>query len=242
CGPNGGVAICTADAQGCLSPGAETACASSGGASLVCSGGTCLCPTADQGTVENGPCTNVGMQVCESGGARGSNDVLVCTSEAIGSQTCQVWEIFGGSGGMGDCRAAGVTCDPNAHECACPAHTGNVWFANPTVTPEERALFNQLGLVENGVQSPAACAFETATWALQHANDQVNVQHAAAGATVALSGGTGPLSPAIFGAEPWATPFDVPQGIRVTVDTDTTVVGINPPLGVTFDPRNAILM
>src|SRR5262249_23936264 len=134
CGPNGGEQTCTADAQSCLSLGAEVACAdvTGGAAGLVCnaaagSPGHCDCSTADTGNHPGGFCAVVGMQVCEVGDPNNENDVLVCGNVMLGSHTCQAWATFGGAGGMGDCRGAGVTCDPVAHECACPAHTGNVW-------------------------------------------------------------------------------------------------------------------
>lgn len=240
CGAGGGLVTCSADAQGCAAASAEVACASNDNGSLVCSAGACVCPTADQGTVENGPCANIGMQVCETGGANGQNNVLACTSVAIGDQQCQLWETFGGSGQSGDCRAAGVTCDPVAHECACPAHAGNVWFANP-VNVTDRTLFHQLSLVETGVQGPPACAFETATVAIQHGKAQI-LAGTAAGAVVVLAGGTSPFTPAIFDNETWNdSTFDIDEGLRVTVDTDT-LVGINPPQGVVFDPRNTIVV
>jgi len=238
CGPGGGTATCVADAQGCFTLSAETACANNGPdfpeQTLVCVAGSCVCPTADQGAVEGGPCDTVGAQVCESTHPN-ANNLLVCGSVAIGSQSCQIWNTLGGAAGDGNCRAEGVTCDATAHQCKCPDHAGTVWFANPVA---DRTLFHQHAIEETGIQSPAACAFETATVALLNAQNQIDVSHVAA-ATVVLAGGTSPLTPATFTGETF--PLEVGDKLRITVDTEQNVAGIVPPAGVTPDPRNNIV-
>ena len=236
CGVGGGVVTCTADSFGCPVASGEVAC--TGG--LVCSGAApgagCNCPTIDTGNAGSA-CSSVGTTVCEASGADGLNNVIICTSVAIGDQVCLQWQVVGGASNEdaeGNCHAAGVTCDVTTHTCVCPANNSSVFFANPV---EDRTLVTSRNIATTGVQFPPVCAYPTIHAALAKANQLI--AGTSNRATVVMAGGT-PLAPALFSAEGTAWPLTIPDRILLTVDTDTRVLGILP--SGPFDPRLEVLL
>jgi hypothetical protein len=246
-----GLVTCTPDVNTCVTHSDAVSCGD-----LVCQGAApaakCDCPPAGADSLGAG-CGAQNSQVCSlpiSGTGTvqdGHTDVLICSQVTLNgpastTKMCLTWAIFGGVHGEGDCAEAEVDCDPTNHICACPAHGGSTWFADPV---KSRQLLNSKGIDTTGVQFPEVCAFENFARTLHRAVDQVNGSTGSSNRSYVVLAGGSKLAPAIFDHEPAGTfPAEIPDRVTVTVDTDTRAPGVvtDPAAVAAFDPRSEVIV
>jgi hypothetical protein len=154
--------------------------------SQTCAGGACVCPAI--GTTSGTGCATLNATSCSG------DDILTCVTETASG--CSIWQASTHCGLNGGGRlTCGTKGGPPA--CQCPANAGDNVFVDPTAGSDTAA-----GLFPTGVQTPAACRYQSLTKGIASV--------AAAGTVTAISA----TLPASFTAETF--PLAVPAGVTLT--------------------------
>ncbi|HVR03357.1 MAG TPA: right-handed parallel beta-helix repeat-containing protein [Polyangia bacterium] len=186
-------ATCTADSNtpACHTITGVTSCQGS----QTCSGGACVCPAI--GMTAGTGCATLAMTRCSG------DDILTCVTESASG--CSIWQASTHcAANVGGALTCGTKGGPAA--CQCLDNAGTTVYVDPSAGSDVAT-----GLFPTGVQTPAACRYQTLTTGL--------AKIATAGTVIAISASV----PATFMGETF--PLAVPTGATLTTADNVATPG-----------------